>query len=83
MSMNIQEKVKSIIIKQLAVEDAKVVDSALFMDDLGADSLDMVELVMSMEDAFNLKIQDETAQKLRTVGDVIQYITAHTPGSIH
>jgi acyl carrier protein len=72
--MNIQERVKNIICDQLAVESEKVTDTASFIDDLGADSLDIVELVMTMEEEFELDIPDEDAEKLKTVGDVVNYI---------
>lgn len=72
--MNIQERVKNIICDQLAVESEKVTDTASFIDDLGADSLDIVELVMTMEEEFELDIPDEDAEKMKTVGDVVNYI---------
>jgi acyl carrier protein len=72
--MNIQERVKNIICDQLAVEAEKVTDTASFIDDLGADSLDIVELVMTMEEEFELDIPDEDAEKMKTVGDVVNYI---------
>jgi acyl carrier protein len=68
------EKVKDIIEKELGVEREKLVDSASFIDDLGADSLDIVELVMEFEKEFNIDIPDEEAEKLRTVGDAIGYL---------
>jgi acyl carrier protein len=72
--MNIQERVKNIICDQLAVEPEKVTETASFIDDLGADSLDIVELVMTMEEEFELDIPDEDAEKMKSVGDVISYI---------
>jgi len=72
--MNFQERVKNIICDQLAVEPEKVTDTASFIDDLGADSLDIVELVMTMEEEFELDIPDEDAEKMKTVGDVVNYI---------
>jgi acyl carrier protein len=72
--MNVQERVKNIICDQLAVESEKVTDTASFIDDLGADSLDIVELVMTMEEEFELDIPDEDAEKMKTVGDVVGYI---------
>lgn len=72
--MNIQDRVKNIICDQLAVEAEKVTDTASFIDDLGADSLDIVELVMTMEEEFELDIPDEDAEKMKTVGDVVSYI---------
>ena len=68
------EKVKDIIEKELGVEREKLVDSASFIDALGADSLDIVELVMEFEKEFNIDIPDEEAEKLRTVGDAIGYL---------
>ena len=68
------DKVKDIIEKELGVEREKLVDSASFIDDLGADSLDIVELVMEFEKEFNIDIPDEEAEKLRTVGDAIGYL---------
>jgi len=68
------EKVKDIIEKELGVEREKLVDGASFIDDLGADSLDIVELVMEFEKEFNIDIPDEEAEKLRTVGDAIGYL---------
>ncbi len=72
--MNIQERVKNIICDQLAVEPEKVTDTASFIDDLGADSLDIVELVMAMEEEFGIEIPDEDAEKLKTVSDVSNYL---------
>ncbi len=76
MSNAVEEKVKSIICDQLAVESEKVIPAASFIDDLGADSLDIVELVMTFEEEFNLEIPDEDAERMRTVGDVMTYITS-------
>jgi acyl carrier protein len=73
---NVEERVKTIICDQLAVEGEKVVATASFIDDLGADSLDIVELVMTMEEEFDLDIPDEDAEKMKTVGDVVKYITS-------
>jgi acyl carrier protein len=68
------EKVKDIIVTELGVEREKLTDDASFIDDLGADSLDIVELVMEFEKEFNIDIPDEDAEKLRTVGDAIAYL---------
>ena len=76
MSVSVEERVKNIICDQLAVEQEKVSLTASFIDDLGADSLDIVELVMTMEEEFDLDIPDEDAEKMKTVGDVIQYIAS-------
>ena len=71
------EKVKQIISEQLGVDEAEVTPSASFVDDLGADSLDQVELVMALEEAFDVEIPDEDAEKIRTVQDAIDYIDKH------
>lgn len=76
MAASIEEKVKKVICDQLAVEPEKVTATASFIDDLGADSLDIVELVMTMEEEFDLDIPDEDAEKMKTVGDVTKYITS-------
>lgn len=68
------EKIKKIVSEQLDVDPDQVVPEASFVDDLGADSLDLTELIMAMEDEFDMEIDDEEAQKLRTVQDVINYI---------
>lgn len=75
--MAIVDKVKAIIIEQLGVEEAEVKTESSFVDDLGADSLDIVELVMALEEEFDLEIPDEDAEKIRTVGDAIKYIQEH------
>jgi len=74
---SLDEKVKQIIVEQLGVDEAEVTPTAHFIDDLGADSLDIVELVMAMEEAFEIEIPDEDAEKLQTVKDAIEYIQAH------
>jgi acyl carrier protein len=74
---NIEEKVKNIIAEQLGVPVEKVVPEAKFIEDLGADSLDTVELVMALEEAFNIQIPDEESEKLATVGLALDYIKAH------
>ncbi len=71
---NVESKVKEIIVSKLGVEDSQVTPAASFTNDLGADSLDTVELVMEFEKAFNLQIPDEDAEKIQTVGDAITYI---------
>ena len=71
---NVEEKVKSIICEQLDVPEDDVVPSAVFVDDLGADSLDQVELIMAMEEEFDISIPDEDAEKIATVKDAIDYI---------
>ncbi|HEX9884443.1 MAG TPA: acyl carrier protein [Desulfobaccales bacterium] len=72
----IEEKVIDIIVDKLGVERAEVIPEAVFVDDLGADSLDLVELIMAMEEEFGTEIADDEAEKLRTVQDVISFITA-------
>ena len=72
----VEEKVKKIIVEQLGVNAEEVNNEASFIDDLGADSLDTVELVMALEEEFDSEIPDEEAEKLKTVGDVINYIQA-------
>jgi acyl carrier protein len=74
----IAEKVKQIIIEQLGVEESEVTNSASFVDDLGADSLDQVELTMAFEEGFDIEIPDEDAEKIRTVQDATDYITRHS-----
>jgi acyl carrier protein len=71
------DKVKQIIVEQLGVDEAEVTPKASFVDDLGADSLDTVELVMAFEEAFDIEIPDEDAEKIRTVQDAVNYIGAH------
>ncbi len=75
MSVSTEERVRNIICDQLAVDPAKVLLTASFIDDLGADSLDIVELVMTMEEEFDLDIPDEDAEKIKSVGDVVKYIS--------
>jgi acyl carrier protein len=72
----IDEKVIDIIVDKLGVERSEVTPEAVFVDDLGADSLDLVELIMAMEEEFGMEIADEDAEKLRTVQDVISFISA-------
>lgn len=71
---SVEQKVKDIIVEQLGVDPEQVTPEASFVDDLGADSLDTVELVMALEEEFNLEIPDEEAEKIATVGDAITYI---------
>jgi acyl carrier protein len=78
---SVEERVKQIIVEQLGVEESEVTPTASFVDDLGADSLDTVELVMAFEEAFEIEIPDEDAEKIRTVKDAIDYINAHAKGS--
>jgi len=73
---DIMEKVKSVIVEQLSADEADVTEDASFIDDLGADSLDIVELVMALEEEFGISIPDEEAENIKTVGDAIAYIEA-------
>ena len=72
------ERVKKIVAKHLGVDESKVVETASFIDDLGADSLDTVELVMAFEEEFGCEIPDEEAEKIQTVQDAVNYIEAHS-----
>jgi acyl carrier protein len=75
--MSIEQRVKEIIVEQLGVNEGEVKPEAKFVDDLGADSLDLVELVMALEEEYNMEISDEDAEKILTVGDAIEYIKSH------
>ncbi|MCR4418458.1 MAG: acyl carrier protein [Ignavibacteria bacterium] len=72
--MDVQAKVKEIIMDKLGVEESQITPEASFINDLGADSLDIVELVMAFEQAFNIQIPDEDSEKIQTVGDVYKYL---------
>lgn len=74
MSAEVFDRVKEIVVEQLGVDEEEVTLKASFVDDLGADSLDIVELVMAFEEAFHLEIPDEDAEKIATVGDAVDYI---------
>jgi acyl carrier protein len=74
MTMAIEQEMIDIIVEQLSVEKEKVVPNASFVDDLGADSLDLVELIMAMEEGFDIEIPDEDAEKIATVQDAIDYV---------
>ncbi|MCF8085287.1 MAG: acyl carrier protein [Desulfohalobiaceae bacterium] len=76
--MSVLEKIKGIVSEQLDVNQDQVVPEASFVDDLGADSLDLTELIMAMEDEFGLEIDDDKAQQLRTVQDVITFVEANS-----
>ena len=75
-----EERVKQIIVEQLGVDEGEVTPSASFQDDLGADSLDIVELVMAFEETFEIEIPDEDAEKIKTVQDAMNYVQAHAKG---
>ncbi|MBO7238193.1 MAG: acyl carrier protein [Elusimicrobiaceae bacterium] len=74
---NVQERVKNIIVEQLGVEADQVKPEAQFVNDLGADSLDTVELIMALEEEFDIEIPDDKAEKIKTVGEAISYIEAN------
>ena len=76
--MTVEEKVKNIIMEQLGVDAEEVTPEASFVNDLGADSLDTVELVMALEEEFGLDIPDEDADKMKTVGDALEYLRSHS-----
>jgi len=75
--MSLNEKVTNIIVDKLSVDESRVVPEASFLDDLGADSLDTVELIMEFEEEFDLEIPDEDAEKITTVGSALEYINNH------
>ena len=75
---NVEQRVKKIIAEQLGVNEAEIKTESSFVDDLGADSLDTVELVMEFEEEFDINIPDEDAEKIQTVGDAIKYVEANT-----
>src|SRR5437868_15323758 len=77
---SVEEKVKQIIVEQLGVDEGEVTTNASFVDDLGADSLDTVELVMAFEEAFDIEIPDEDAEKIKTVKDAVEYIEKNSKG---
>jgi acyl carrier protein len=72
------ERVKDVLSTQLGIEESEVTEEANFQEDLDADSLDLVELIMELEDQFGLKISDEDAQKIETVGQAVDYVTTHS-----
>ncbi len=80
MSMALEQRVTGLIVEQLGVSQEEALVSASFSDDLGADSLDIVELVMSLEEEFDVEIPDEDAEKIQTIGDAINYLKARLGG---
>ena len=78
---NIEQRIKKIVAEQLGVNDAEVMNESSFVNDLGADSLDTVELVMALEEEFECEIPDEQAEKINTVQEAIDYVTANTSNS--
>ena len=74
---SVYERVRSMIVEQLGVDESQVTPNASFVDDLNADSLDLVELIMSLEEEFGMEISDEEAEKIKTVGDAAEYIEEH------
>jgi acyl carrier protein len=74
MASSVEERVKAIIVEQLGVNEAQVSDDASFIEDLGADSLDLVELVLALEEEFGIEIPDEDAEKINNVGDALKYV---------
>ena len=79
MESSLEDRVKQVIVNQLSVEESAVVGKAKFIEDLGADSLDIVELVMAMEETFGVDIPDEEAENIRTVDDAVSFITKINP----
>jgi acyl carrier protein len=77
MSSDLSERIKSIVADQLGVEISEVTKDASILDDLGADSLDVVELVMTLEEAFNIEVPDEAVEEMRTIGDVHRFVESH------
>jgi acyl carrier protein len=77
MATDVYDRMKKIIVEQLGVDEGDVTPQASFVEDLNADSLDLVELIMSLEEEFNLEISDEDAEKIHTVGDALEYVTEH------
>ncbi len=79
--MSVEQKVKELVVQQLGVNEEEVTEDASFVEDLGADSLDQVELVMAFEEEFSIEIPDEDAEKITTVGQAVEYIESKTGGA--
>ena len=79
-NVNIENRIRELIAGELGVDLSEVVDGASFVEDLGADSLDTVELIMALEEEYNIEVPDEEAEKMKTVEQVIEYIKKHTTG---
>jgi acyl carrier protein len=77
MAVDVYDRMKKIIVEQLGVDEADVTPTASFVEDLNADSLDLVELIMSLEEEFNLEISDEDAEKIHSVSDALEYVQEH------
>jgi acyl carrier protein len=73
----VYERIREVLAERLSVEESDITEEANFQEDLGADSLDLVEMIMELEDQFGIKIPDEDAQKIQTVGQAVEYVTSH------
>jgi acyl carrier protein len=73
----VYERIREVLAERLSVEESEITEEANFQEDLGADSLDLVEMIMELEDQFGIKIPDEDAQKIQTVGQAVEYVTSH------